>query len=357
MLVLTRIRKAIAAHIADDQWEEIKPRVAEENRHGILVISLAFGLMMIIMFVLSPLSPRLVAARPLYIVMFAFSFLMYELALHAKPGNERAIMVLTYLMISGLLIYSTILGTVFASDQVASAFPAFVLASPLLFTDRRRKIIICILAHTAFFVCMAVAFDIPAILANDIINSCIFSAVSIGINSYMLNVKLRQEYAQLKLAELNGKDLLTGILNRNSYEQELAGYPERCKKRLGCVFADLNGLHELNEVKGHAAGDSSLQYVSHALKVVFGDENTYRIGGDEFVVFICDPEEGEIEDKIEEVRQMTEQRGCHVSLGISIQEAPHIDMGEIVKRAERHMYRDKRRYYQQTGFDRRGTRD
>lgn len=357
MSVFERFRQALRTQVTDDQWEKIKPRIAEENLHNIRVVSVGFLVMMLIMLLFSPLSPSMALARPLYLTMAVCSVVVYQTALHIKPTSGRAIRILTYTMVSLLLGYATILGTVFEAGQVATAFPAFVLVSPLLFTDRRRNIIRCIIIHTVFFIGMLLAFDDSWMIADDIINSCLFSTISIGINSYMLNVKLKQEYTQLKLAELSSQDLLTGIKNRNANEQALPSYPGRCRMSLGCIFADLNGLHELNEVKGHAAGDSSLQYVSHALKRTFGEKDAYRIGGDEFVVFVCDPEAGEIEDRIDEVRRITEERGCHVSLGISVQKVPHIDMGEIVMRAERHMYRDKRRYYQRTGFDRRGTRD
>lgn len=348
---------SIGSHLTDEQWELIRPNVARENRPNIIVVSAAFSIMMAVMLLASCFSAMMRNGRILYAIALVFSLLVCVVAIHVKPSDERRIGFLTYVTISSLLVYSTVLGTFFNSDLVATAFPAFVLASPLLFTDRRRRIILCILINTAFFVCMSLIFDNPAFVVDDIVNSCLFSAVSIGINSYMLNVKLQQEYAQLKLAELSEKDLLTGVRNRNSYEQALSEYPLRCKRSLGCVYADLNGLHELNERSGHETGDRMLKCLSAALREAFGKEDTYRIGGDEFVVFACDLDEGQIRSKVEEARRLAEGSSCHASFGVAVSEAPNIDVAELTRRAERQMYGEKRRYYNQPGVERRGMRD
>lgn len=331
--------------------------VERENHQDILLVSFAFEVMMVVMLLSSRFSMRMTSAIPLYTAALGVSLAMYAITLHVKPENETAVNALTYLMISILLVYSTILGTVFSTEQVATAFPAFVLASPLLFTDRRRKIILCIVSHTVFFVIMAVLFDKPPIVADDIINSCIFSFVSIGINSYSLSVKLKQKYAQLKLDELSKTDLLTGVNNRNSYERALFEYPSTCHKSLTCIFSDLNGLHELNEVDGHAEGDAMLQCLASSLRKEFGKKDTYRIGGDEFVVLLRDADEEQIETRLDAVRREIEMNSCHASFGVATGWVPNIDVTDLVKRAERLMYGDKRRYYQREGMDRRGRID
>ena len=351
------VRVGIKSHITDEQWERIRPSIARENRRSIIIVTAAFSIMMVLMLLMSFFSSMMSRARILYLISLMLSLLLCFVAVRVKPSDERKIGFLTYVTISCLLVYSTVLGTRLNADLVATAFPAFVLASPLLFTDRRRRIILCILINTAFFVCMSLIFDNPAFVVDDIVNSCLFSAVSIGINSYMLNVKLQQEYAQLKLAELSEKDLLTGVRNRNSYEQALSEYPLRCKRSLGCVYADLNGLHELNERSGHEAGDRMLKCLSAALREAFGKEDTYRIGGDEFVVFACDLDEGQIRSKVEEARRLAEGSSCHASFGVAVSEAPNIDVAELTRRAERQMYGEKRRYYNQPGVERRGMRD
>lgn len=358
MAVLERLKSLTGPACTAEQWNEIRPAVSSENRRCILVVSAGFGAMMAIMLVASRFIMRMRAATVLYVAMIFIALAIFAITAHVKPEDERGIDILVYLTICTTLVYSTILGTAFSTDQVATAYPAFVLAAPLLFTDRASKIGTCIVANTLLFVVMALAFDEPAFVANDIMNSCIFAGVSIGINFYTLNVKIQQECAKIRLSELSSKDLLTHVRNRNSYEQVLSEYPLRCRKALCCIFADLNGLHELNEVAGHAAGDAMLKCVSTELRSIFGEDSVFRIGGDEFVVFICDKSsEKEVASQVEEVYRRLESRSCHVSFGIAWQKAPILGMAELIKRAERQMYVSKRRYYEQAGIDRRGRRD
>lgn len=357
MTFLRMMKNGFGKSVPDEQWDEIQQSVSEENHRNLLAASLAFVAMLLALILLSPLSLKLTLSRPLYEIMIVSSLVVYAVTRHVRADDWKAVRFLTYLMISMFLAYATVLGTVFSTGQIATAFPAFVLASPLLFTDRRRHINVCIVIHTAFFVCMALAFDSPNLIADDIINSCLFAIVSMAINSYLIGIKLRNEYAQLQLAELGRKDLLTGVKSRNSYERALLEYPTRCKLSLSCIFADLNGLHELNEKAGHANGDEMLKCVSAALKTAFGADDVYRIGGDEFVVLACDIGEKELRLKVEHARRLTERQSCHVSFGASRSEVPIPDVNELVKRAELEMYADKRRYYEQEGIDRRGRRD
>ena len=60
------------------------------------------------------------------------------------------------------------------------------------------------------------------------------------------------------IREMGTVDLLTGLLNRNSYQRNMKGYPMMNFQTLACVYCDVNGLHELNNSQGHEAGDEML---------------------------------------------------------------------------------------------------
>lgn len=85
---------------------------------------------------------------------------------------------------------------------------------------------------------------------------------------------------------------------------------------------------------------------------MFGKKNTYRIGGDEFVVFVKDESLEIIEKELSQINNDLLEQGYHVSFGIGRQDVP-VEMDHLIKQAEVHMYEEKRRYYQQTGKDRR----
>lgn len=171
----------------------------------------------------------------------------------------------------------------------------------------------------------------------------------VGYFIWMIQSTRRELCEKQRLAET---DVLTGLLNRNSYEEKLTSYPAGCRENLTCIYADVNGLHELNNSSGHAAGDKMLQTVAHTIQCHFGTGDTYRIGGDEFVAFVRDEAEETIQAQIGEIIAFLEKEGYHVSVGICRQEAP-IEMDAMIKQAEKNMYIEKNRYYEQIGVDRR----
>lgn len=148
-------------------------------------------------------------------------------------------------------------------------------------------------------------------------------------------------------------DLLTNLKNRNAYEQTLAQYEENFPAGLACVYADANGLHELNNSLGHAAGDQMLQTVATAFVELFGEEHVYRIGGDEFLVF-AKMDLSSASGKAAKAKEKAAGAGYHVSIGAASAEET-ADVAAVVKAAELRMYEDKKRYYMEHG-DRRKMR-
>ena len=87
---------------------------------------------------------------------------------------------------------------------------------------------------------------------------------------------------------LNGeeyrRDSLTGLLNRNAFDDDVEFIQATHDKPLTVMYIDLIGLHEINNHLGHARGDVVLCELADAARAYFGDDNIYRIGGDEFVI-------------------------------------------------------------------------
>jgi two-component system cell cycle response regulator len=83
-------------------------------------------------------------------------------------------------------------------------------------------------------------------------------------------------------------DDLTGLLNRRGLfalaEQQLK-IAKRNKKGLYILYADLDGLKEINDVHGHIEGDQALVEIANILRKNYREADiSARVGGDEFVV-------------------------------------------------------------------------
>lgn len=152
----------------------------------------------------------------------------------------------------------------------------------------------------------------------------------------------------LKIQEMGLIDLLTGMQNRNCYQSDLLELSEQNHHSLCCIYMDVNGLHELNNHLGHAAGDEMLRTVAGSLKQHFGKENCYRIGGDEFVVFCKDAAPEAVEEKLTLFRGDMSRENYFVSIG-SFWQDTSLQIDVLISNAEREMYEDKRRYYEHRG--------
>jgi len=140
-------------------------------------------------------------------------------------------------------------------------------------------------------------------------------------------------------------DALTDLKNRNSYQRTLV---EQDGELTGCVYLDANGLHELNNEFGHAAGDAMLKAVGTGLREMFGPADTYRIGGDEFVVLCRGWDYAETEEHLKRLCALMEEQGYHISVGLAWREAGQT-VSALVTAAEEKMYADKQRYYDSLG--------
>ena len=146
------------------------------------------------------------------------------------------------------------------------------------------------------------------------------------------------------LREMGIIDSLTGLLNRNCFEQTIENLDKNEYRNVACVYIDANGLHNINNRFGHEAGDNMLKAVAQALQSKFGSDKTYRIGGDEFVVFTFGESEKQIKEDIESIKNDIEKQGYSISYGMSFSEVS-TNAERFIKQAERNMLDNKYSYY------------
>jgi diguanylate cyclase (GGDEF)-like protein len=82
-------------------------------------------------------------------------------------------------------------------------------------------------------------------------------------------------------------DVLTGALNRQAFFELADGVVDARRWRL-LIYADLDGLKQINDRYGHAAGDRSLKAYAAAVRQGIRRNDLFaRVGGDEFLVFMA----------------------------------------------------------------------
>lgn len=99
--------------------------------------------------------------------------------------------------------------------------------------------------------------------------------------------KLEVQEAENRLIQkLAYTDMMTGLLNRTSFEKEMADYREKPWKEITILMVgDMNRLKYINDNYGHAQGDKALIQIAYLMQQCFGDGcKCFRTGGDEFCV-------------------------------------------------------------------------
>ncbi len=148
-----------------------------------------------------------------------------------------------------------------------------------------------------------------------------------------------------KLLHYSYYDSLTGVRNRRAI-QEFEHTDFDPSKHFGYIMLDINGLKATNDNLGHEAGDNLLKSVSGLLVKVFGNDNVYRMGGDEFAVYDCESDKSTFEDRVATLRQLITDAGHHISLGSVYCVTGTDDINEVRSKADELMYEEKRHYYE-----------
>jgi diguanylate cyclase (GGDEF)-like protein len=164
--------------------------------------------------------------------------------------------------------------------------------------------------------------------------------------------RLREQRVALSDAERRAQtDPLTGVLNRRSLLERLNAACARAQARglpIALLFIDLDHFKEINDTRGHAAGDACLRAIIGPIqKELRMSDVIGRYGGEEFVVILssADARVGEvIAQRIrEQVEGLTvEGFGTPIrltcSIGVATSDALNVWGEELVAKADAAVY-------------------
>ena len=308
---------------------------------------------LIIMSTITYLKPSLGFGHNIYLIPLLITIAIYLVTRFFAQSRPWLLKIMIYMFMSILYVMAIYIGTIASKTQTAGVFLTFLLAIPMLFILRPWKNVCVIIFFDTLFILTAIQVKSPNIIPIDVVDALIFGGIGIFVSTFMLMITVENYVVKDKMTSLAERDQLTKLRNRTSYEHRIPIYPQYCEKSLACIYADANGLHELNETGGHLAGDRMLQFIAGALKELFGEAHTYRIGGDDFVAFAVDMDEAVLGEKLNVFITKAEKAHYYVSVGYDIQRVGEIQMPELIKASEKKMYQEKNEFYQRTENDRR----
>lgn len=155
---------------------------------------------------------------------------------------------------------------------------------------------------------------------------------------------------QFLMEEMAFLDPLTGIPNRRCFDRDfeyifsntpmddISGY---------LLFIDLDNFKQINDVYGHDMGDELLKQVSNYLNSLdSANGNSYRYGGDEFIILLNDVDYDGVTSLLKEMKRRFRQPWhlsnldylCSGSIGIVHFPSDGTDSSSLIHKADSAMY-------------------
>jgi diguanylate cyclase (GGDEF)-like protein len=172
----------------------------------------------------------------------------------------------------------------------------------------------------------------------------IVAAAAAAIVVFMMRVSHKQ-------SALARTDPLTGLYNRLGFDELATRELSRARRNRAAITLlsfDLDGFKQVNDARGHGAGDNLLRSVGNAIRAAIRDIDVAgRLGGDEFAVLLPDNRANPPELAVERVRGVIlaalerEQWPVTLSIGAVTSHNTDATIDEMIHSADTLMYRVK----------------
>ncbi len=178
-----------------------------------------------------------------------------------------------------------------------------------------------------------------------------YASDMLQIMAYFIISSLKRRNLIRKIKEVSYSDQLTQIGNRYAMNEYINNLQNN--QSLGIVYCDVTGLKQINDQKGHAAGDKLITDACDCLKESFGEYGLFRIGGDEMLAICAEIEEDALRKRVELLQKNLQSKFVHMAVGSIWEKDSFNGVDRLIIEAEKRMYRDKAAYYKKNGIDRR----
>ncbi len=147
-------------------------------------------------------------------------------------------------------------------------------------------------------------------------------------------------------------DPLTGLNNRNRFRRYLSSIlSSSAKNSMYLTYIDIDDFKKINDNYGHLVGDLALRTVAESMRDISAKNHSFiaRIGGDEFVIISSHRNANELQLMLDDLHEVLNQKAVNnfsdfsvnFSVGSTPLNVPNVSINEIIKQADRNMYRQK----------------
>ncbi|MBZ4647649.1 MAG: diguanylate cyclase [Clostridia bacterium] len=154
--------------------------------------------------------------------------------------------------------------------------------------------------------------------------------------------------AQGNLYRYAYRDSLTGLYNRNYWEQLRSGALDTCTSpSFSLIIIDIDNLKHLNDNKGHLAGDKAIRIVGQSIRDSIRKQDiAIRYGGDEFFILLASTKRVVVKKVINRIRESINKKGkaenihIEISTGTACSDSIH-KLEKVITMADNKMYKEK----------------
>ena len=186
--------------------------------------------------------------------------------------------------------------------------------------------------------------------------------VALVLMVIFISVAMKYQEKETMLFKADSEtDAMTGLYNRRAFYVMLDEINKHGTVRdISIVVVDVNGLKQVNDEKGHLAGDELIVKTAESIHELYGNHGkTFRIGGDEFAIIITEPLD-DVQECVKQIRTRTDnsklEHSDKLSVAIGIargEDYLDISVEELLEFADKAMYSDKEEYYKDKRHERR----
>lgn len=330
---LLQAEKTIKEYRREEQWKQV--------RNASLIAIFAFGIMSVLNIYQHSL--------PMLLTTLAGTLgLTASMALGWRRKSTRLLESVFALLLAVLMTYYILAG---GNEGFAILWVIFVPYMFMILIDVKKGLALSLyflfLLFSVFYGPLEglLRYDYPRMMRLRFPMLYLIDFVfSFYIVRQMLMARSELILAKERIRQASFLDSTTGLKNRAAYTEYIGAISGGECGKLSVIYIDVNGLHELNNRKGHAEGDRMLQFVASSCMEVFPHGEIFRLGGDEFLIICSICSEREITDKMTELSGRIEAAGYTISYGIEHRQS-HFDIEDMVNCADAKMLKNKAEYY------------
>ncbi len=160
-----------------------------------------------------------------------------------------------------------------------------------------------------------------------------------------------------KKRKVNGKEFFAKVYSPTSFKKEAKEIYTDAKNNeynLTLTLLDLDHLKEINDTQGHQKGDEVIGMFAQVITdFIEPEDKVYRIGGDEFALFL--PKSNIVQDRyhhmlvrennvvnvVENIRRVMEAKGHTISAGIANYKQNAKNFTDLINKSDKALYESK----------------